>query len=80
MSERQYVVCKFRREDRRTYTYHNDGEPVAVGDAVKVEDRSGDGWKRVEVFAIADSEPPFATKPILGKIEPEPDHDGPAAA
>lgn len=42
MPDRQYVACKFRSEDARSYTYHNDGEPVAVGDLVKVADRSGD--------------------------------------
>lgn len=73
---RQYVACKFRPEDRRTYTYHNDGEPVAVGDAVKVLDRSGDGWKRIEVVEIGHIAPSFPTKPILGKIDPEPAGSG----
>jgi uncharacterized membrane protein len=69
---RQFVACKFRSSDTRTYTYHNDGVPVAVGDQVKVADRSGDGWKRVEVAEIDVPEPTrFETKPILGKVEPE---------
>lgn len=63
---RQYVAVKFRPSDARQYTYHNDGEPLIVGDIVKVEDRSGDGWKRVQVAAIVE-QPPFATKPIIGK-------------
>lgn len=69
---RQFVACKFRSEDTRSYTYHNDGEPVAVGDFVKVPDRDGDGWKRVQVVALSDEAPRFPTKPILGKLEPEP--------
>ncbi len=73
MTSRQFVACKFRSADTRSYTYHNDGEPLVVGDFAKVADRDGDGWKRVEVVAIADEEPAFPTKPILGKIEPEPD-------
>lgn len=40
---RQYVLAKFRETDTRTYTYHNDAEPVKAGDVVRVEDRSGDG-------------------------------------
>lgn len=67
----QYVACKFRPTDTRTYTYQNDGEPVAVGDMVKVPDNSSDGWKRVEVVEISDTAPPFACKSTLGKIEPE---------
>lgn len=67
----QYVACKFRPTDTRSYTYENSGEPVAVGDMVKVADSRSDGWKRVEVVEITDKAPPFACKPILGKIEPE---------
>jgi hypothetical protein len=77
----QYVACKFHRVDHRTYTYHNEGDPVAIGDMVKVADSRSDGWKRVEVVAIVDQAPPFPTKPILGKIEPEPpEEDANAAA
>ena len=67
MSNRQYVACKFRETDARSYTYHNDGEPLAPGDWAKVEDRGGDGWKRVLVVMANDEAPPFATKPVLGK-------------
>lgn len=74
----QYVACKFHRADRRTYTYHNDGDPVAVGDFVKVPDNRTDGWKRVEVVVVHYDKPPFATKAILGKIEP--DEQSPVAA
>jgi len=75
----QYVACKFRISDTRTFTYKNDGEPVAEGDAVRVTDRSGDGWKKVFVVSVTDVDPclPFDLKPILGKhVEPEaPDDD-----
>jgi hypothetical protein len=67
----QYAACKFRSTDTRSYTYAWDGEPLAPGDFVKVEDRSGDGWKRVEVVSVTDQAPPFACKPILGKIDPD---------
>lgn len=70
---RQFIACKFRSSDTRTYTYHNDGDPVAVGDQVKVADRSGDGWKRIEVAQIVDDAPSFETKPILGLAEPDPE-------
>lgn len=67
----QYVACKFRETDTRTYTYHWDGEPLTPGDFVKVPDRDGDGWKRVEVVSIGERAPHFPTKPIIGRIEPE---------
>lgn len=67
----QYVACKFRPEDSRSYTYVWAGEPFAPGDQVKVPDRSGDGWKRVEVIAVSDQAPPFPCKSILGRYEPE---------
>lgn len=67
----QYVACKFRPEDKRSYTYSNDGEPVAVGDEVKIAGRGEEGWQRVYVVAVSDEKPPFEMKPILGKIEPE---------
>lgn len=80
MPERKFVACKFRSTDSRSFTYHYDGEEaLAVGDMVKVPDRSGDGWKRVEVVQIGDDAPPFATKPIIGKIEPEPEGEAAAA-
>lgn len=30
MSNRQFVACKFRPGDRRSYTYHWDGEPLTI--------------------------------------------------
>ena len=69
-AKRQFVVCRFRPTDERTYTYHNDGAPVQAGDEVKVPDNHGDGWKRVEVVHVHGMPPRFATKPILGRLVP----------
>lgn len=64
---RQFVACKFRISDTRTFTYHNGGEPVADGDVVRVPDRSGEGWKKVYVVDANAAEPTaFPTKAILG--------------
>lgn len=68
---RQYVAAKFHEMSARTYTYHNDGEPLAPGDQAKVHDPSGGGWKRVFVASVSDVAPNFATKEILGKITEE---------
>jgi hypothetical protein len=76
MPDRKFVACKFRSTDTRSFTYHHDGEePLAIGDMVKVPDARSDGWKRVEVVSIGDEAPPFPTKAIVGKIEPEPAED-----
>jgi hypothetical protein len=72
MSNRQFVACKFRPGDSRSYTYHWDGEPLAPGDEVKVADRDGDGWKKVIVVSASWANPSFPTKPILGKVEEPP--------
>lgn len=66
MCPRQWVACKFSPADRRSYSYHNDGPPLIVGDKVEVESRGGKRAK-VEVVELLDKAPPFATKPILGK-------------
>ena len=61
---RQYLAVEFKPGGRR-YTYHHDGEPVAIGDLVKIESRGGR-----QVVTVADlviEEPPFETKPIIGK-------------
>ena len=63
MAQRQYVGIKFRPGDTRTYTYHNDGPPVAVGDTVKINGR--DGWKAHEVHSATFDKPAFDTKPIM---------------
>lgn len=70
--KRQYLIAKFHSSDRRGYTYHNDGPPVAAGDQVKVPDRSGDGWTRVTVHEIEVPKPTFETKAILGLVPPAP--------
>lgn len=73
---RQFISCKFRTGDTRTFSYHNDGEPVAEGDTVRVPNRSGEGWTKVFVVTVDDPEPPYATKPIVGlHVEPEPAPD-----
>lgn len=64
---RQYVEIRFKPEDQRGYSYHNDGEPVAVGDKVRVDARGSE--KIVEVVHLSDEAPPFETKPIIGKVE-----------
>jgi hypothetical protein len=38
---RQFVAVEFHPADRRSYTYHNDGEPVAIGDRVVVNTKKG---------------------------------------
>lgn len=65
----QFVACKFKPTQTRSYTYRNDGEPVSVGDEVLVDGRHGKS--RVTVAEIVD-EPPFVCKPIIG---PAPDRE-----
>lgn len=68
----QFIKVRFGPLDSRRYTYRNDGEPVAVGDMVKVPDARLDGWKRVEVTDIDVEEPTqFLCKSILGKVTGE---------
>lgn len=55
----QYVICKFRLNDARSYIYQNDGDPVKVGDRVMVDARGQDGWIGVHVVGIADEKPPM---------------------
>ena len=62
----QFIACKFRENDTRTYTYRNDGEPVLPGDIVVTTDRRGDGLQKLFVVGILDEAPPFECKPILG--------------
>lgn len=62
----QYVEVKFRPWDKRAYTYHWDGEPLNIGQTVRVETR--DGWQAVEVVGVSEVKPPFPTKPI--SLEP----------
>ena len=65
---RQFLACEFKPGGRR-YTYVNEGEPVAIGDLVKVATRGS-----IQVITVADvaiEEPPFECKPIIGKHIPE---------
>ena len=57
--------------DSRRFTYLNEGEPVVVGDFVKVPDARSDAWKRVEVTDVDVEEPEFVCKPIIGKLTGE---------
>jgi hypothetical protein len=68
---RQFIACRFNPWDRRTYTYHNDGEPVAVGDSVVVETWRGNAT--VEVMECDVLPPAFETKAIVG---PAPTNEG----
>lgn len=69
--ERQYVQVEFNPGDRRSYTYHNDGDLLAIGDEVRVPDNRSDGWKRVIVVGVAGPKPTsFETKAILGLAPP----------
>jgi hypothetical protein len=62
---RQYVDITFR-PGGRSYRYHNDGEPVAAGDKVRVAQRNDDGWQAVDVIRVDHVAPGFKTNPILG--------------
>ena len=74
MPERQYLAVKYRTEDTRTYTYHNDGDPVGAGQQVKLPARARKGeipdpdeWVRGTVVEINVEKPTgFETKGILG--------------
>jgi hypothetical protein len=61
----QFVQCGFTPEAKRLYTYRNDAAPVAPGDFVRVAGK-GEATKTIEVVAIADEEPPYECKPIIG--------------
>lgn len=69
----KYVAVKFKDTDSRTYTYTWDGDELFPGDRVKVPDnRDPTAWKRVTVVSVTDKAPPFACKPILGRVEDVP--------
>lgn len=65
---RQYVTVRFRPGQGRTYTYHNDGEPVAAGDEVDIDGTHGRQTLRVITTSLV--KPSFTTKPIIGKHRP----------
>lgn len=69
-THRQFIAVKFRPNDAKSFTYHNDGDPVRVGDQVKVPAFRGDGWNAVTVTAIDVPKPTaFETKAILGVVD-----------
>lgn len=70
---RQFIACTFREGQTRTYTYHNDGEPVAEGDRVEIESRDGLGKQVIFVASVLPGPPDFATKGIIGKAQPKPE-------
>jgi len=71
MGGRQFVGVDFR-PGGRVYTYHWDGEPVTLGDLVRVPEKSGDGWKKVRVVEVSWTAPAYATRAILGPHVEEP--------
>lgn len=71
-ADRQYVAVKYKTEDARSYTFHNDGDPVGAGQQVKLPDRSGNGWVRGTVVEAFVDKPKFPTKPILGLVDDQP--------
>jgi len=75
---RQFVAVLFKPWDQRSYTYHNDGEPVAIGDSVIVATAKGD--QIVTVSALPTETPSFPTKPIIGKAPPPDEPQASAAA
>lgn len=64
-TDRQFVAVKFSPSDTRSYTYHNDGERVALGDRVTVPTKRGQS--SADVVDLPAEAPPFATKEIIGK-------------
>lgn len=67
--KRQFVAIKFDPGAARTYTYHNDGEPIAVGDEIVIPTKGGN--KTVKVAGLPETEPPFRTAAIIGKAPPK---------
>lgn len=61
---RQFVAVQFGGKGR-SYTYHHDGEPLELGEKVRVETRHSE--QIAEITGLSDEAPPFETKPILGK-------------
>ena len=69
----QHVAVKYSETSEKTYTFHNDGAPVAPGDRVLIE--TGKGTKVVLVASVREPSPgdkplEFKTKPILGLAPP----------
>lgn len=75
---RQYLTAKFSPDDERAYTYHNDGEPLAPGERVRVPTK-GEGSRTVTVHAIDIETPTFETKGVIG-LSPAEDEQAAAKA
>ena len=73
---RQYIAVVFDERGGSEYTYHNDGEPVKVGDVVEVvvgkPNKTGyPKRQKVTVVRIVEIKPEFFTKPISLPEDPE---------
>jgi hypothetical protein len=64
---RLYIAVRFRETDRRTWTYHYDGdEQIMPGQTIRVQSRDpGGGWVPVIVKSVSTFAPRFATKPVM---------------
>lgn len=60
---RQFVGVRFYAGGQ-IYTYHNDGEPLAVGHSCRIANVKG-GWKNVDVVSATNDLPAHPTKPII---------------
>jgi hypothetical protein len=63
---RQFLRCRFNPWDKRSYTYHHDGEIIEPGDVVLVGTPRGE--REVTVDGVSDAQPAFETKPILKRV------------
>lgn len=66
----QFVAIQFKAGEGRTYTYHNDGDPVAIGDRVIIP--TNHGQATVTVVGLPEEAPSFPTKSIVGMADAEP--------
>ena len=73
---RQYVAVKFKPEYLRSYTFHNDGETIAVGDRIEVLTRRGPAIG--EVVEVTSEAPIFSTTRVLGPAPKEPEKEAAA--
>lgn len=67
--ERQYVAVKIGTGGGRSYTYHNDGAPLAVGDEVEVyigkpNSRGYRKKAKLKIVSLVAEKPSFPTKPV----------------
>lgn len=65
-----FVQVQFNPWDRRSYTYHYDGDaPLAAGSRVEV-DTPKEGLKTVEVCGVHNETPAYETKSIVRVVSP----------